>query len=363
MINLILIDTNIYRQLGLGFYNNPDYKNLVNYCYASGSEIRIPEVVYNEFISYYHHEIIDKSFKDIEQSIAKIKDIPSLNFLTNSIPDIGSFEKAKDFISEQFTNNALVLKDIFVPVGLISDFLIKNKQETKKDNTRDFLIWLTAIREAQVHIDDQVILISNDKIFRESTYFNQILIDLELSKRLFVYTSIADVLNKFGVQYDFLTSDIILENIPKTKIEREIKKELNSFPSYISGLFYHTRKKFVVEKFDIDDIQVDSFYSFKDIDTGKTKFLSHIKVFVNIVYGPEKADLIENHLKNLPDLHRELETFDDENRPIFKQEILFIFEGELNISKKSINKIRFIDFIIDYYFDIYKTAAPNMQYA
>lgn len=359
MINIIIIDTNIYRQLGTGFYNNIDYKNLVNYCYASGSEIRISEVVFNEYMSYYNSEIIDKSLKNLEQTIDKLKDIPEVQISKKLLPTSESIDKARVFISDKFKENALLLNNIYVPVGILSDFLVKNKQATKKDNTRDFLIWLTAIREAQLHEDDQIILISNDKIFKENQYFQNLLADLKLESKIVVQNSIPELLNKYGEQYDFLTSELILGKISKTKIENEIKKDINSFPSYISSLFYHTRKKFEIDKFEIGNISVDSFYSFKEMDTGKTKFLSHIKVELDIIYGAEKPEIIENHLKSLPSYRRELETFDESNRPIFNKEILFIFEGELNIERKSISRIKYLDFIIDYYFDIYKMAAPN----
>lgn len=349
---------NIYRQLGVNFYDNPDYKNLIDYCYASGSEIRISEVVYNEFISYYNREIIDKSVKDIENATKKINHIPELQSCTNTSFDSELIENAKDFIKRKLFDNALLLRNLYVPVDLLSDFLVKNKQETKKDNTRDFLIWLTVITEANKNKNDQIILITNDKIYTENEYFKDLIDELKLNKRVLVFDSISDVLNRFGEQYDFLNSELILSKISKSKIEKEIKKDINSFPSYISEIYYHTRKKFIIENFEIEKIEIDSYYAFKEIETSKSKFLTHVKVYLNIIFEKEKEDIVRKHLEKLPEWQRNLETFDSEFRPVFKKEILFIFEGELNPNKETITRVKYIDFIIDYYFDKYKTAAP-----
>ena len=189
-----------------------------------------------------------------------------------------------------------------------------------------------------------------DKIFSENEYFMELSKQIESKNKIKIFKSISDFLNKYGGQYDFLTKELIEEKIPYDKIEHEITKELNSFPGYISNLFYHSRKNFEVEYFKIKDIKVDSFYSYKDIKPEKNKFLVHFKVDLKIIYGKENQELIKKHLENLNQPTWSLETFDKEYKPVFDKPVMFIFEGELKIKKKVISKLKFIDFFIDYYF-------------
>lgn len=349
MINLIIIDTNIYRQLGIKFFDNIDYKNLISYCYASGSEIRLSEVVFNEFMNYYQREHIEKPVTELEKSILRLNSFESFKELSVAISD-EEIEKTKKHVEDILLRDNHLLRNQYVPVAAISDFLVQNKQETKKDNTRDFLIWLTAISESIRYPDDQVVIISQDKIYKENSYFVNLSKQSQTENKIKVFQSISEFLSIFGGKYDFLTKELIEEKVPFEKIECEIKKELNSFPSYVSHLFYHSRKKFKVEYFKINKIEVDNFYSYKDIYPEKNKFIVHFKVDLKIIYGRENPEIVQEHLNSVKQPTLSLETFDDEYRPIFEKPIMFIFEGVLNIKNESISRLKFIDFIIDYYF-------------
>ena len=56
MYKFIILDTNIYRQLGTHFYDHIDYKSLKDYSYASGSELVAPLTVLNGYLDFYQHE-------------------------------------------------------------------------------------------------------------------------------------------------------------------------------------------------------------------------------------------------------------------------------------------------------------------
>ena len=62
----------------------------------------------------------------------------------------------------------------FLPENELLDFLIENKQDIKKDNTRDFIIWTNTLEIGEKYSDEQVVLISNDKIFKENKFLKKL---------------------------------------------------------------------------------------------------------------------------------------------------------------------------------------------
>jgi hypothetical protein len=56
----IILDTNIYRELGYDFYNKTDYKNLVRFSLASKNELVLCPIVEEEFISHFEEHLKKK---------------------------------------------------------------------------------------------------------------------------------------------------------------------------------------------------------------------------------------------------------------------------------------------------------------
>lgn len=348
MINFILLDTNIYRQLGIKFYSHIDYVSLKNYAYASGGELRITEVVYSEFYYRFIEANITKPIKEIKTSITKLKEFRPFSNLDINIKEEDE-NSVKEFLKERLTEDFRVISPKNISTAELIDFLIKNKQEIKKDNTRDYLIWLTLIELAQNHPSDQIVLVSNDKIFEENQYFHDFQ-NRNKIKNIKIFPSIASFLSEYSFKVDFLSNELILSKIPKAVIEDELKKDISSLPSNMSYFYYHEHREFVVEHFQILGYKVEEYYTFKDLDSGKPKFILHLKVTIKVIFEPEKKiDALNLYLSNVDKDYFYAETFDPEGRPIYNEDVLFLFEGELDIENKAIIKLDFLDFFPDNY--------------
>lgn len=348
MVNFILLDTNIYRQLGIKFYSHIDYVSLKNYAYASGSELRISEVVYSEFYSKFIEANINKPINDIKTAISKLKDFRPFSNLDINIKEEDEIS-VKEFLKERLTEDFRMISPKYILTTELIDFLIKNKQEIKKDNTRDYLIWLSLIELAQNYPSDQIVLISNDKIFEENQYFHEFQKRYKI-KNIRIFPSIASFLSEYSFKVDFLSNELILRKIPKAVIEDELKKDISSLPSNMSYFYYHEHREFGVEHFEILGYKVEEFYTFKDLDSGKSKFILHLKVPIKVIFEPEKKiAALKLYLSNIDKDYFYAETFDPEGRPIYNEDVLFLFEGELDIEKQDIIKLDFLDFFPDNY--------------
>jgi hypothetical protein len=304
--------------------------------------------VYSEFLNYYIETNIQKPIKEVESAILRLKEQPPFFYLESIIKE-ETIEEAKNYLSEQLLAESPLISMKEVPVAQIVSFLIKNKQETKKDNTRDLLIWLTLIDLSKSDNDYQVILITNDKIFEENTHFQDLLVENSI-RNLRTYSSIAGFLSEYGVKVNFLTKDLFLAKLPKDTIEREIRNDVSSLPSNMSYFYYHDDREFVVEHFEVLGYKIEEYYTFKDIDTQKIKFILHVKVPVKIIFEPEKnIGRLKQYLSIIEENNFYAETFDNEGRPIYDEEILFIFDGEIDLENQDIKSIEFVDFFPDNY--------------
>ena len=349
MINQIFIDSNIYRQLGLNFDSHIDYVNLKRYCYGSGSEIRLSEVVLNELIDYYKNEIIDSSLKLINKSINKLK-----TFTKEKISDYKFTEAKKIKLIEDVRNRiqsgTLYARNDYISEQELIDFLIKNKQSSKKDNTRDFLIFLAAIQIAGEYPEDQIVIISNDNIFTSNEYFKELLDKYEV-KNIRIFQSIAGFLSEYSQKVDFVTPESLTNLISKDEIKWQIEQDIDSMPSHISRFYYSIRRKFKVEQFQVLDIKVTDFYSYKDLDSNELRILFHVIPKVNIVFEPEKdIDSLKTYLLELSNKPKyNLETFDEKFRPIYNTDLMFIYTVSIDNERNEFLDIEFIDFFPDYY--------------
>lgn len=349
MINQIFLDTNIFRQLGLDFTNHLDYVNLKRYCYGSGSEIRLSEVVIEELLNYYESEIINASVTSIQKAISKLKTVSEKMTFDFCFNDLEKGELL-DSIRNQIVEGNMPARNEFIKEKDLIDFLIFNKQNIKKDNTRDFLIFLSAVNIAIKYPKDQIVIISNDNIFENNDYFREYL-KTKKNQNIKNYKSIASFMGEYSLKLDYVTNLSLLKLITPKELKKQINKDINSIPGYISRFYYSTRRRFKVEVFDIKDIKVTNFYIYKDLESKDLKVLFHVVPDVNIVFEPEKDfESLNRYLNQLSNEQRyDLETFDEKYRPIYNTEILFIYVARIDTNSKTIDAIEFIDFFPDYY--------------
>lgn len=350
MDNIIILDTNIYRQLGALFYEHIDYRSLEDYCYSSGSEIIITKTVLREYLDFYKKEIIEKNTLDIEKSFDKLKKLERFKKIRK--PNFSKMVKQQlDFVKNKLTQHKLQPQlDFLLKEDDLLSFLIDNKQENKKDNTRDYLIWLNALAASQLYLDYRVVLISDDKIYAENIHLQKIKEKLKI-KNIEVHKSLSSFLSVYGYKSDKLINSFILEHIPIDIVKKELLKDKNSIPSHISNFYYSTRKNFKLEVFEIQDVKVESFYSHKDIDANDIKIIAHVQVKVNMVFSPEKnIDELKKHLETakLKDPYK-METFDKDARPIYNEYILFHFLLTFSEETQKITQVKFLDFFPDDY--------------
>jgi hypothetical protein len=350
MYNIIILDTNIYRQLGTRFYNHIDYKGLDDYCYSSGSDIILTNTVLREYLDFYRRDVIDKNIQEIERTYERLQKLEKFEKIRKPNFTKQANEQLK-FIENKLTQYRLKPKlDLLLNESDLLEFLIVNKQESKKDNTRDYLIWLNALSAAKVYPDSTIVLISEDKIFSENPHFLKIR-EKHAIKHFETYNSIPAFLSIYGFKSEKLTKDLILEKIPVGIIQRELLKHKNAIPGYISNFYSTVQKKFKLEKFEIQDVKVDEFYSHKDINTGNVKVIAHVLVKVNMIFSPERnKGALQKHLEtakvNDPYL---METFDEKGRPIFNEYILFHFLLNFSEETNQISQVKFLDFFPDNY--------------
>jgi rRNA-processing protein FCF1 len=346
-MNIIVIDTNILRALGPHFFQKVDYLSLQDYCYSSASEIVIPSTVQREYLDYYKKEIIEKNLTDIEMAVSRLSKLEKFKNIQNL--NLGeSVNEQLGFIENKLTENRLKpILETYLSEEELLDFLIDNKQETKKDNTRDFIIWTNTLQIAEKYPDEQIVLISKDKIFQENSHFTQIIKEREINN-LTVFESIASFLSIYGFKSETLNKELILNSIPVSIIQEELEKDKSSIPSHISQFYYHTRRDFQLEKFEIQQIEIEEYYAHKEKDSENVKVIAHVLVKVLMVFEPEKnLHNLNEYLNNLgkgdeKDFYPN--TFDKDGRPIFDEWILFHFGLEFNENEKKIEKTEFYDF-------------------
>jgi hypothetical protein len=348
VINILILDTNIYRRLGTKFFDHFEYKWLEDYCYSSAAEILLTKTVYNEYLDFYTKEVIDKNIVEVEKGYEKLRKLNRFNKIKS--PNFTEQRKEEiDFIKNKLAENKLRPKlDCFLNEQQLLEFLIENKQETKKDNTRDYLIWLNALAASKLYDGDQVVIISEDKIFEENTHFQKLREKLKV-RPIKIFNSIPMFLGVYGFKSELLTKEFILKHISNETIKKELIKDKVSVQSYISTLYQSESKNSNLEKIEIDDIRIQEFYSHKDIVANVVKIIAHVEVKINMIFEPERnKHLLIEHLNEIKiNPSRLIETFDNNGRPIFNNWILFHFELIFSEETNKIVKVEFLDFFLD----------------
>lgn len=351
-MSIIFLDSNIYRQLGLKFKENIDFKNLSDLLKTSGNEFGLLEVVLEELLDYYKNDIFGAIFTDHERLYKRYQSNPYLNDI--AIPETTiSLNKAIESVKSDLKENMYFSRLPKVHPKFILDFLLHNKRLGKKDNTRDFLIFYTMFTLCQEHNEDYLVLISQDEIFTTNDFFKKTLTSEDINT-FKVYPSIPDFIKDFGPKIEFITPELLLGTIDNNVVEKELMKDIKCFPSYVSQYYYEKKENEVpeIESLIIGEMKVDDFYVVKDYKTNQLKVNVTIEVPIKAIFQPEKnKDELNEYLSSIEirPYSRHKNNFDKEGRPIFENSVLFIFEGEVNEAKGSVDKLEFIDFIPDYF--------------
>jgi hypothetical protein len=351
---IVYLDSNIYRQMGLRFVGNVDYENLTQILETSGNEFGLLEIVYAELMDYYKNDIFDSILSDHEKLYKRFQANPYLDDI--DIPETTApMKKAVDAVSKDLKKNKFFTALINVPPELLLDFLLNNKRTTKKDNTRDFLIYHTILSLCKEHKDDYVVLITNDDIFQTNAFFKRMAVREKIDN-LKIFESIPEFVKDFGPKLDFVTPELILKNLDPAIIEKELLQDAKCFPSYVSQFYYQKKDSEVpdIENLEIKNIELKDHYIVKDYKTEKLKINATLKVNIKATFKPEAdkggLDKYLNSLTKRP-FSRHSNDFDKEGRPIFENEVLFIFEGNIDEEKKEIQPLSFVDFLPDYFID------------
>lgn len=349
---IVYLDSNIYRQIGLRFVDNVDYQNLSQILESSGNEFGLLEVVYSELMDYYKNDIFDSILSDHEKLYKRYQANPYLDDI--EIPKTTApMQNAVALVSKDLKDEKFFSPLIPVHPQLLLDFLLHNKRLTKKDNTRDFLIFYSLFELCKRHSDDYLVLISQDEIFKTNEFFKKILIREKINN-FKIYQSISDFLKDFGPKIEFITPEVILEKIDSTIIEKELLNDIKCFPSYVSQFYYEKKENEVpdIEKLEIKNIAVNDFYVVKDYKTDELKLNVTLKVEILAVFKPEAdKEELDKYLNSLYQrlYSRHQNNFDKEGRPIFDNNVLFIFEGKVDEKSGKVEPLSFIDFIPDFF--------------
>lgn len=354
-MHILTLDSNCYRELGMSFSDNIDFKYLSGFLDQGPHELILLDVVYKELLDYFKNDYIGKLIKDYQNLILRFErnefveniEIPDLTIIESTA--INTFkEKLKATCWKIFSTEKLDSEKLI-------DFLFFNKRESKKDNTRDFLIWNSVVQLASENPEDKVVLISRDKIYSENEFFKRLLIT-ENIKNVIVVESVSQYLNEFGLRIDFITDKLVLDSIPKNTIEKELKNDLTCFPSYVSKYYYDGKNKPPKnESIEILYIEPYEYYTYSE-DKSKVIIVISYVVRIKAIYESEKRVDLKDYEKDFyyEDIKHRI---DSENRPIYENNVLFIFEGEVDMKNKKIVKQKFDDFIPDW--NVKKSSAQH----
>lgn len=343
-MHFLTFDTNIYRELGIAFNNNLNFDYLLKFLEKSHYELVLQDVVYKELVDYFENDYLKKLIYDHNDIYNRFNNNPyikNINKINSEHIEKDALEKYKEKLNSTCWR---IQSTIYVDSELLVDFLISNKRESKKDNTRDFLIWNNLLSLAEERKDDKIIFISRDKIFIENKFFRKLLSDRNINN-VIVIESIPKYLSDYGLQIEFLNNDIVLNSVKKSVIETNLLKDINCFPSYVST-YYNRIKPPKNKSFEILDIQVYDYYTFSE-DKSDITLISSFLVKVKAIYEKELRVDLNEFPKDY--YYEEINhRIDNENRPIYENYVLCMFEGNIDLKSEKIINQKFSDFIPDW---------------
>ena len=337
----VALDTNILRQLKLNFYEHIDFLNLQKNLELSGNVLFIPQTVRMEIERFFHKDVVDSYANDYSRLESKAKKIPFLNTDFRSIED--ACLNAKVGISNKI--NQVFRQYVFlgeIDIFKLINFSIENKRISGKDNTRDYIILNELIALCTEFPNDRIIYISSDKIFKENTIFTS-LIKEEEANNLLIYDSIPQYLREHGFTISFLNNDIVQKAAPHDTIREVLIKDSDCFPSYVSSYYESDEDTPDLEVLDYTRIKLNDYYTMKGED-GTFDIVFSILVHVIAIFFPEKNVVLSDYPKPYKFRYKN-NRIDENNRPIYDNDVLFIFEGKVNVEHQTITEVDFVDFI------------------
>jgi hypothetical protein len=347
-MHFLTFDTNIYRELGVALNNNINFDYLVNFLEKSHYELIVQDVVYKELIDYFENDYLKKLMYDHKDVYNRFKTNPFIDDIENI--DSKTLEKKalKNFKEKLKSTCWKIQTTSYLDPELLIDFSISNKRESKKDNTRDFIIWFNLINLASENPNDKIILISRDKIFTENIFFKKMLEDNGI-KNIIIIESIPKYLSDYGLQVKFLNNKIILNSIDQSEIRNHLLKSVDDFPSYVSD-YYNRHKPPKNISFEILDVKIYEYYTYSE-DKSEVTLISSFLVRLKAVYDKETQVDLNDYPNNYPKNYKRDEIkhrIDSENRAIYENNVLCIYEGKIDLESENIISQNFEDFLPDW---------------
>jgi PIN domain len=345
-MHILILDSNSYRELGVSFHNNIDFKYLLKFLHQGPHELILLDIVYKELVDYFNNDYVGKLISDYQNLILRFEkseyvdniDIPELTEIENKAISLFKANLDRTCWRKVDSNK--------IDIDSLIDFSLFNKRESKKDNTRDFIIWSNLISLSYQYYEDNIIFISRDKIFKENSFFQNLLITHK-RKNITVVESVSTYLSDYGLRIDFLNNQKVLDSIDVKLIEKELRNDIDCFPSYVSNYYYDGSNRPPKNvSLEILDITLYEYYTYSE-DKTKVIIVSSYLVGIKAIYDIEKR-------VNLKDFEKEFyydeikHRVDNENRVIYENNVLFIFEGEVDMKNKKVINHEFADFIPDW---------------
>jgi hypothetical protein len=361
MSNYIILDSSIYRELGLQFINHIDYINLCGFAIATEYEVLFSTIVKEELFDFYKTNLT-KKYLGYQKSIDSLKRDPffddnvSFSDISKVIDkSLEKYYKQLDLIPKYKTHLSILKHTTIDALELTRILLEFKNQEISNVQIRDYLIWDSVLQLALQESTDRIIklskrkitlekgtinFITRDKIFHESNIFKRKREEMKISN-IKIFHSIPEFLSSKGFNVSFLTEKLLINKISNEKIIRDLQNDIGALLSYVNSSYSEVEcSNRKVELCEIEKKEIEEFYSYKEEVNGKFKYVVHLKVYVNVIF--EKDSVETERLSINPS---GLNTYDNSGRPVFKEPILFIYSGLLNAENKTIKSIKFIDFL------------------
>ena len=163
MANYVVLDTSIYRELGLKFNKHIDYKNLCAFTMHTDGEVLLSNIVLEEFSNYYESILLSKTNAYVKANKDLIRD-PYFKSTEIVEKDINSdLQKAIDFFRTTLQNDPnhglriSILKPTMISGLELTKFILQSKEKQDSNlQIRDYLIWDSVLNFAKEVSEDRI---------------------------------------------------------------------------------------------------------------------------------------------------------------------------------------------------------------